>query len=144
MPEATKTEPIAREIEIAARPETVFPYFTDPERLTRWLALEATLDPRPGGVCHQTHAGGDDAGPYHMRGEFLEVVPPRRVTFTWGFTNPGVGLPPGASTVEVTLEPRGEGTLVRLVHRDLPASQIDPHGSGWAEMLNRLRAAVHS
>jgi len=33
-----------------ASPETVFAFFTDPEKLTRWLAVEATLDPRPGGM----------------------------------------------------------------------------------------------
>ena len=54
-----RTEPIVHERQIDARPETVFAFFTDPEKLTRWLASEATLDPRPGGVCLQTHIGRD-------------------------------------------------------------------------------------
>src|SRR5258708_40297885 len=57
-------DPIIREIDIEAAPETVFEFFTDPAKLTRWLAVEATLDPRPGGVCHQVHEG---AGPEHRR-----------------------------------------------------------------------------
>src|SRR5690349_22922586 len=53
-------EPIVREIYIEAEPEVVFEFFVDSEKLTRWLAAEATLDPRPGGVCHQLHPGDGD------------------------------------------------------------------------------------
>jgi uncharacterized protein YndB with AHSA1/START domain len=70
MPEATETETIVSEIQIDASPETVFAFFTEPDKLTRWLATEATLDPRPGGINLQTHAA--KSGPYFMRGEFLE------------------------------------------------------------------------
>jgi uncharacterized protein YndB with AHSA1/START domain len=142
MPETT-TEAIVREIQIDASPETVFGFFTEPEKLTRWLAEEATTDPRPGGINHQTHSGGADnpRGPYLMRGEFLEVEPPSRVVFTWGFENPDVDIDPGGSTVEVTLEPVGVGTLVRLVHRDLPEAERASHEEGWTEMLQRLAAA---
>jgi uncharacterized protein YndB with AHSA1/START domain len=41
---------IEHEIRIAAPPELVFAFFTDPELHARWLGREATLDPRPGGV----------------------------------------------------------------------------------------------
>jgi uncharacterized protein YndB with AHSA1/START domain len=139
----TVAEPIVREIHIDATPETVFGFFTEADKLTRWLASEATLDPRPGGVCHQVHPGDDQSsGPYHMRGEFVEVSPPERVVFTWGFTNPDVGVPPGSSVVEVTLVPEGGGTRLRLVHRDLPAAAIEDHAGGWTTMLDRLATAV--
>jgi uncharacterized protein YndB with AHSA1/START domain len=141
-------EPIVREIHIDAAPATVFEFFTDASKLTRWLASEATLDPRPSGICHQVHpaADVDDApgGPYHMRGEFLEVSPPERVVFTWGFAEPDVGVPPGSSVVDVTLTPEGGGTRLRLVHRDLPPAAIDDHAGGWTTMLDRLAAAVTS
>jgi uncharacterized protein YndB with AHSA1/START domain len=136
-------EPILREIQIGATPETVFEFFTDAAKLTRWLATEATLDPWPGGVCHQEHAREDGSGgSYHMRGEFLEVTPPQRVVFTWGFTDPDVGVPPGSSVVDVTLTPDGGGTRLRLEHRDLPAAEIDSHADGWTGMLERLATAV--
>jgi uncharacterized protein YndB with AHSA1/START domain len=144
MPETTETDAIVREIQIDASPETVFGFFTEPEKLTRWLAEEATLDPRPGGVNHQTHPGGPDnpSGPYYMRGEFLEVTPPSRVVFTWGFENPDVEIAPGGSVVDVTLEQVAGGTLVRLVHRGLPASELASHSEGWTAMLERLAAAA--
>jgi uncharacterized protein YndB with AHSA1/START domain len=130
------TEPIVKEIRIDASPETVFGFFTEPEKLTRWLAKEATVDPRPGGINHQTHffEGRD----YSMRGEFVELAPPHRVVFTWGFEDDDVGVKPGTSTVEVTLEPDSDGTLLRLVHRDLPEAQWKDHDEGWGELLPQL------
>lgn len=144
MSSAAEDDPIVREIRINATPETVFEFFTDPTKLTRWLAVEATLDPRPGGVCHQVHPGrGErDGGPFFMHGEFVEVSPPDRVVFTWGFTNPEIGVEPGESVVEVSLTREAGGTLVRLVHRGLPASELEAHGGGWTDMLDRLARAV--
>ncbi|ODU02289.1 MAG: hypothetical protein ABS81_18035 [Pseudonocardia sp. SCN 72-86] len=138
------TEPVVREIEIDAMPETVFAFFVEPAKLTRWLADEAVLDPRTGGLCVQVHPGEErgSGGPFHMSGRFVEVDPPRRVVFTWGFTEPEVGVPPDSSTVEVTLRPNGSGTTVRLVHRGLPPSEAGNHEQGWAAMLGRLAAAI--
>ena len=135
------TDPIVHERQIDASPETVFAFFTDPEKLTRWLAIDATLDPRPGGVCRQTHVGPDGEH-FVMRGEFVEVSPPSHLIFTWGFENDGIDVAPGASTVEVTFEPRDGGTWLTLVHRDLPASERASHDGGWDTMLGRLATAV--
>jgi len=136
-------EPIVREIDIEATPETIFEFFVDPAKITRWLAVEADLDPRPGGVCHQLHDGErPDGAHFHMRGEFVEVDPPKRVVFTWGFTEPEVNVPVGSTTVEVTLTPEGTGTRVHLVHHDLPPSEVTSHEGGWTDMLERLAAAV--
>lgn len=138
-----RTEPIVHERQIDASPETVFAFFTDPEKLTRWLAVEATVDPRPGGVYWQTHLGRDGER-YLMRGEVVEVSTPNRIVFTWGFENENREVRPGSSTIEVTLEPRDGGTWLRLVHRDLPESERGDHDGGWAIMLDRLAAAVAS
>src|SRR5205085_11982110 len=71
---------LAHEVRIAAAPETVFRYFTDPERMTRWLGAEALLDPRPGGVCRIVF---DDRTA--VSGEFVEVEPPRRIALRLGW-----------------------------------------------------------
>ena len=97
-PTATDPTTIEREVRIAARPETVFPYFVDPARITRWMGRTAELDPRPGGRFRIDYNGEDIAS-----GEYLEVDPPRRVVFTWGWEAPGDPLPPGGSTVAMEL-----------------------------------------
>jgi uncharacterized protein YndB with AHSA1/START domain len=42
----------------------------------------------------------------------------------------------------VTFEPVDGGTLVRLVHRGLPESELAAHRDGWTMMLARLAAAI--
>ncbi len=52
-------------------------------------------------------------------------------------------LPPGSSTVEVTLTPEGDETVVQLTHRDLPSQELaDGHGLGWTHYLGRLAIAA--
>jgi uncharacterized protein YndB with AHSA1/START domain len=127
---------LVREIRIDARPETVFEFFTDPEKMTKWKGRSATLEPHPGGTY--LVAINDLAV---ARGEYVEVDPPRRVVFTWGWegTNP---VPPGSSTVEVELTPEGDGTLLRLTHRDLPEEEVEEHTHGWDHFLSRLATAA--
>jgi uncharacterized protein YndB with AHSA1/START domain len=132
-----RTEPIVQERQLNASPETVFAFFTDPEKATRWLAAEVTFDPRPGGVNLQTHIDREGKH-HHMRGKFLEVSPPSRVVFSWSFEEGG----DDASTVEVTLEPRDGGTWLRLVHSDLPEPARADHEQGWNTLLDLLVTEV--
>jgi uncharacterized protein YndB with AHSA1/START domain len=120
-------------VRIDARPDTVFPFFTDPALMTQWMGVRATLDPRPDGIF-EVDVTGDNLA----RGTYVAVEPPSRVVFTWGWQNETSPVQPGSSTVEVTLVPDGEGTLVTLVHRDLPETSREPHGHGWTHYLPRL------
>ena len=49
MTEAVGTEPIVKEVRIDASPETVFAFFTEPDKLTRWLASEPPSTRAPAG-----------------------------------------------------------------------------------------------
>ena len=72
-----------------------------------------------------------------MRGEYVEVEPPKRVVFTWGV--PGRdSLPPGSTTVEIVLTADGPDTVVELFHHDLPAEEFDSHLEGWIAKLDQL------
>jgi uncharacterized protein YndB with AHSA1/START domain len=118
---------------IAAPPETVFAYFADPERWLRWQGLEATLEPRPGGTFRMNVRGDGWAA-----GRFLEVRPPERVVFSWGWEGQDA-LPPGSTLVEVDLRRDGDGTRVTLRHRGLPDDgAVHQHRAGWAHYLDRL------
>jgi uncharacterized protein YndB with AHSA1/START domain len=135
-----ETSLVERVLRVEAPAETVFEFFTDPEKVARWLGRGATLDPRPGGVFSVNNVGD-----YYVAGEFVEVEPPRRVVFTWGYSalpgEPVNPLPPGSSTVEVELVPDGDATVVRLAHR-APAGMAPLHEAGWDNYLPRLRVAA--
>jgi|SRR4051812_11064698 uncharacterized protein YndB with AHSA1/START domain len=131
---------IELERRIAARPETVFRYFVDPERYQRWHGVEAELDPRPGGIfrVRMTNTTRQTA-----RGVYKEIDPPHRIVFTWGFE--GIhALPPGTSTVEIIFEPDGDdGTILRLRHSGLPTEDLCQfHTWGWGFTLDRLQIAA--
>ena len=122
---------------IAASPATVFSFFSDPERWLRWQGVEAAIEPRPGGVFRMNVRGDGFAS-----GRFTEVVPGRRIVFTWGWERPELGVPPGSTTVEVDLLPDGEGTILRLTHRNLPGGALDSHRWGWDHYTGRLALAA--
>ena len=113
------TEPGVVEVTvyIAARPETVFPYFTDPVRYVQWMGGHAVLDPAPGGIYQVGMRDGVQAA-----GEFVEVEPPRRLVFTWGWTHEHA-VAPGSTTVVVTFEDEDGGTRVVLRHYGLPTGE---------------------
>src|SRR5205807_10477493 len=48
-------------VHIAAPPETVFPYFTDPSRYVQWMGRGAILEPVPGGAYRIQMRGGVEA-----------------------------------------------------------------------------------
>jgi uncharacterized protein YndB with AHSA1/START domain len=128
-----ETEPLVREVRIAARPETIFAFFTDPEKMVRWKGISAELDPRPGGVYRVVINARAVA-----RGRYVEIVPYTRIVFTWGWEGDDSPLPPGASTVEISLMRDGDATLVRLRHLGLPPDQREAHAQGWDHYLPRL------
>ena len=136
--EATTSQTIECEIRIEAAPETVFEFFTDPAKAALWMGQRATLDPRPGGIykLEMTNA-------WTVVGEYVEVDPPNRVVFTWGWESGVEDTPPGSTTVEITLTRDGDATLVHLIHRDLPTERsVGAHRAGWDKFLPRLTAVA--
>jgi len=125
-------------VTIAASPDTVFDFFTDPGKMIQWMGRDADLDPAPGGVMRCDINGRDIAS-----GEFVELDPPNRLVFTWGWESEESVTQPGSSTVEVSFTPQGDDTVVTLSHRDLvtPESR-EAHSHGWNHYMERLAAAA--
>lgn len=118
---------------IEASPEIVFAYLTESERFVRWMGAKAELDPRPGGRYRI-----DVDGEHIAEGEYREVDPPRRLVMSWGWDGHPV-VPPGSTTVEITLTPDGAGTLLRLRHLGLPDDhEREQHTTGWTLYVGRL------
>jgi uncharacterized protein YndB with AHSA1/START domain len=123
---------IVLEQRIEASPAVVYAYLTDASHWRRWQGTDATLDPRVGGVFSVLMANGMNA-----RGEFLELVPDRRVVFTWGWIG-YQNLPPGSTTVEIDLRADGDATVLTLTHRSIPDEELIPQRAGWMHYLPRL------
>jgi uncharacterized protein YndB with AHSA1/START domain len=132
-----KTDALEYELRVAASPETVFAFFTDPEKMVRWMGAQATLDPRPGGICRIAFRPGGV-----MMGEFVEVEPHRRIVLTWGWEQEMLAVPPQSTAVEISLDLDGEETIVRLTHRRLPSAALAFHRAGWEHFLPRLTIAA--
>jgi uncharacterized protein (TIGR03086 family) len=128
--------PFEKSVLVPLSADETFALITEPGRLRRWQAITARVDLRAGGEYRWTITPGHSAC-----GTFTEVEPGRRVVFTWGWEG-DTGLPPGASTVSITLEPTAGGTLVRLVHDGLTGEQAVSHGAGWTHYLGRLVVAA--
>jgi uncharacterized protein YndB with AHSA1/START domain len=131
---------IEREVFIAAPPETVFRFLVNPELMTLWFGISHKLKAHLGGIFRVEVSVGNVA-----YGTFTEVIPNRRVAFTWGWETADAAiaaLKPGTSLVEIDLEPKEEGTLLRLCHSRLPDDLAAIHGDRWSNYLVQLAAAA--
>jgi uncharacterized protein YndB with AHSA1/START domain len=157
-----ETSVIEHEMRVAARPETVFAFFTDPAKMVQWMGAEATLNPRPGGICRiafkptrtQVETVGTDllggrrseaiesAVVPVMSGRYVEVDPYRRIELTWGWEQEVMAVPPQSTVVEVSFVPDGDGTMVRFAHRRIPPATLGYHRAGWEHYLARLAIAA--
>jgi uncharacterized protein YndB with AHSA1/START domain len=131
----TVTTTVEQTIRIAARPETVWAYWTDPELLREWWGAAVAFDTQPGG----DYLIEMPQGPV-MGGEFVELVPHERIVFTFGWV-PSEGLPEialGETRVEVTLVEDDGDTVLTLRHSGIPAVYAADHGVGWSQHLAAL------
>jgi uncharacterized protein YndB with AHSA1/START domain len=74
----TEIAPVEVTMRIAAPPQDVFPYFTDPARYVYWMGSEAKLEPEPA-LIYRVHMSDGFAA----AGTFLQVEAPHLVIFTW-------------------------------------------------------------
>ena len=130
---------IERTVTLNRAPTEVWKALTTADGLSAWFGEQATIDLRVGGAAQLTFAGGMTVD---MRIE--RVDEPTAFAYTWRLPD----LPesdPRRTYVEFTLEPHGDGTLLRLVESgfaQLPVdsrSEIyDSHGQGWTRELAEL------
>jgi len=122
---------------IDAPPEIVFAYLTDSQRFVRWMGVGAELDPRPGGRYRI-----DVDGVHIVSGEYQVIDPPRRLVMSWGWEGHPT-VPPGSTTVEITLTPEQGATVLRLRHLGLPdEAERRQHAEGWQLYSRQLAQLV--
>jgi uncharacterized protein YndB with AHSA1/START domain len=130
---------------IAARPSIVFDALSTPQGVAAWWGpddlpvLLAEIDARVGGafrVRFQTIDGLQ----HEACGEYLEVVPPRRLVMSWRYAFGGEPEEEGrTSRIEIDLIPIASGTELTLTHAQLrnEASKAS-HEHGWTGSLAKL------
>jgi uncharacterized protein YndB with AHSA1/START domain len=127
----------SHEVTIAAPAEVVWAHLTTAGGLVRWVGPDATADPVPGGELRWTHPDGST-----VVGRFLELVPHRRVVFSYGWEDGRMDVPAESTTVEIDLVEKDGVTLLRLIHHGLPPGAVEDHERGWSYFLGVLRDAL--
>jgi uncharacterized protein YndB with AHSA1/START domain len=122
-----------------APPAKIYAAWTDPEKIAKWWGpgqsevLEAKLDVRVGGRFFLLFRfEGEEHG---VGGEYREVMPDRRLAFTWAWQT----TPERESFVTITLKPDGDGTILTLLHEQFyDETAARNHVRGWKGSLDRL------
>jgi uncharacterized protein YndB with AHSA1/START domain len=126
--------------------ERVYAAWTDAEQMKCWFAPgnmsvpAAEADVRVGGRYRvQMSEGGSDCEFHTAGGVYLEIIPNRRLVFTWQWEGSDL------ETV-VTLEFRSvsaKETELTLIHEGFDTEDTrDKHGLGWDGCLAKLAAFV--
>ena len=121
---------LERTVVIQAGRDIVFAFFTDSARWASWWGAGSTIEARTGGRVFIRHPEGTEAS-----GEVVEIAPPERIVFTYGFVS-GKPIAPGSSRVTIRLETEGTATRLHLSHGFDDATVRDEHVQGWRYQLS--------
>ena len=140
---------------IAAPAETLYRCYTEPELVCEWFCpkpwkvTRAKLDVRPGGATYHRMEGPEGEA-NDLYGQYVEVVPGRRIVTTDAFT--GDWAPSGKPflTAIVTFRDLGDGTsLYRAVARHWSEEDMKGHEAmgfheGWGKAADQLEEFAKS
>ena len=147
---------------LSAKRDRVFQAWLDPELLRQWLtgpratSPKAEVDPRVGGEFRVTVTSqlggllgrlpGSFDGYVQMVGRYLEISPPERLVFTFGWENfPTVDLDPEATLVTVEFHELDDRTEIVLTHERQPSRRLRAfHSYGWRGSLGKLDALLRA
>jgi uncharacterized protein YndB with AHSA1/START domain len=123
-------------------PEKVWRAWTDPEAVKKWWGpgpdqsvSAAELDVRVGGRFRIVF-GGPDGKDHECAGVYREVVPNRRLVFTWSWPRT---TPERVSLVTIEFKRLPDGTELDLRHEQFFDEQArDGHKRGWTGLLDKL------
>jgi uncharacterized protein YndB with AHSA1/START domain len=130
---------------IAARPSIVFEAMTTAEGVAAWFGpddlpvVHAEMDARVGGA-YRVHFRTLDGRDHEACGEFLEVIPSRRIVMSWSWASGGELEERGrVSRVEIELKSIGDGTELTFTHAALGSEpSAKSHEGGWTGALDKL------
>lgn len=131
---------------IRASAARLFAAWTEPEALRRWwgprgvTCIAAEVDLRVGGRYRIGNRLPDGTEVW-ITGTFEQIVPPRKLVYTWGLEPAAYAV----ETVTVRFEPFEGGTEVIVVHERIATPALrDQHALGWEGCLDKLKLHVES
>jgi len=120
--------------------DRVYAAWTTAESLKQFITpgnpgqADVECDVRVGGKF-RIDMHGKDGKIFHHNGEYLEVVPPKRLKFTW--ISAATNQRPTIVTID--FKSLGEKTEVTLVHHGLDSvKNVEGHTTGWTAILEQL------
>ncbi len=115
---------------IPATPQRIFSAWLDSGQHSSFTGSQAAVSPFVGGAY--------SAWDGYVRGKTLELDDGTRIVQSWRTTEFPGDSPD--SRLEITLEPTLGGTLLTLLHTDIPSGQSDQYREGWNEYyLSRMK-----
>ena len=147
-PTPSDPPPLRMERTFKAPPQAVFDAWTSTDVLRRWWPAGADwdtpvaeVDPRVGGRLRLVMRS-PDGEEFGGSGEYVEIIPPERLVFTW--TWDGHEGHEGTQLVEVEFREQEDGTTtVVLTNRGLKDEESTRlHREGWAASFDNLERAL--
>ena len=84
--------------------------------------------------------GGAKGTDHEVQGTYKEVVPNRKLVFTWSWPN---STPERESLVTVSIKPDGAGSLMVFTHEQFfDETARDNHAKGWNELFAQLEKVL--
>jgi uncharacterized protein YndB with AHSA1/START domain len=130
----------------AAPRDRVFRAFTAPAQLVKWWGPEGftvpacTMDVRAGGTW-QTVMRSPEGKDHIVSGVYREIIPPKRLVFTWAWEEDGARGHETLVTIEL-LEAPG-GTRLELTHEVFESEERrERHRHGWSGCFDCLEQAL--
>jgi uncharacterized protein YndB with AHSA1/START domain len=126
--------------------EKVYAAWTQPAQIAQWFGPDA------GGVSHaeaDVRTGGrytvifqtEDGEEHHVSGVYREVVPNRRLVFTWAWRS----TPERESLVTIVFKAVDSGTELDFRHEQFfDEAARDGHRRGWSAALDKLEAYLRN
>lgn len=127
--EVVQRDGVVLEIDVAGSPGIVFDHFTKPELVSKWWAEVADID-----LDSVFHFSWPSYGDTHLRGAYLRVEAPRRLTFTWSFDHEDFA----ERRVDVALTESQGGTRVLISHEAETEQERQNYLDGWTFFLQTL------
>jgi uncharacterized protein YndB with AHSA1/START domain len=133
---------------LTAPPSRVYKAFLDADAMAKWLPPHGFtgkvhhIDVKVGGTYKMSFTNFSNGQSHSFGGEYLELVPDKRIRHTDRFDDPGM---PGEMTTTIDLKAVSVGTELNVLQEGIP--DVIPTEAcylGWQESLELLAQLVEA